>query len=294
MASSAELAVGMEAGRGIVAVVGASSQIGQALLPRLYALGYSVFRVGRQSKNTSSEVIHIFDESRRSFGPEIKAAEIVISLAPLPSIGAVVNMACALGATRIIAFGSAGRFSKSDSESIVEKDFVAQQERAESIFMTSCEAAGVGWTLFRPTMIYGADLDQNISFIRAIIRRFHFFPLPIGSNGLRQPVHVDDLANACIAVIERRAGVNRAYNLGGGEILTFPNLVRRIFIAEKKCPILVPVPRLLFVLLVSVSKRFSSFAFVRKEMIDRMFKDLVVDNQPAANDFGYAPKSFRL
>jgi nucleoside-diphosphate-sugar epimerase len=236
----------------------------------------------------------VFDELSSSFVPSLDSVDAAISLAPLPSIDVVLKMAHSLGAKRVIAFGSTGRFSKIGSTSEIERDFVAQQERAENLFSIGCEAAGMGWTLFRPTMIYGANTDQNISFIRAVIRRFGFYPMPIGAKGLRQPVHIDDLADACVAALACESTLNRAYNLGGGEVLSFPELVRKIFKAEGKLPVLVPIPKTLFFLLIAVAKRVPKAAFIRKEMVERMFQDLTVDNQPAMNDFGYAPHSFGL
>ena len=278
-----------------VAVVGASSQIGQALLSRLASAGYLVYRIGREDRSAAEGITtYVFNELSGNFVPSLGAADAVISLAPLPSIDVVVKMACALRARRIIAFGSTGRFSKIGSTSAIEQDFVAQQERAESVFSIGCESAGMGWTLFRPTMIYGADSDLNVSFIKSMISKFGFFPIPVGANGLRQPVHVDDLAAACVLALGNEATCNKAYNLGGGEVLSFPVLVKKIFKANGKRPILIPVPKLLFPLLITAAKKFPKAAFVRQEMVERMFQDLTADNQTAMNDFGYAPRPFCL
>jgi uncharacterized protein YbjT (DUF2867 family) len=278
-----------------VAIVGASSQIGQVLIPRLKAAGYVACRIGREDRGAAEGITtHVFDELSGSFVPSLSSADAVISLAPLPSIEVVVRMAQTLGAKRIIAFGSTGRFSKVGSTSVIERDFVAQQERAESAFSMRCEAAGMGWTLFRPTMIYGADSDLNVSFIKSMISKFGFFPIPVGANGLRQPVHVDDLASACVSVLDCEATVNKAYNLGGGEVLNFPELVKRIFKAEKKKPFVIPIPKSIFFLLINVVQKFPKAAFVRKEMVERMYQDLLADNQAAESDFGYSPRSFFL
>lgn len=284
-----------ESGSQRVAIVGASSQIGQALIPRLEAAGYVACRIGREDRGAAEGITtHVFDELSGSFVPSLGSADAVISLAPLPSIGVVVKMAHALGAKRIIAFGSTGRFSKLGSTSTIELDFVAQQERAESVFSMGCETAGIGWTLFRPTMIYGADSDLNVSFIKSMISKFGFFPIPIGANGLRQPVHINDLAAACVLALGNEATCNKAYNLGGGEVLSFPVLVKKIFKAEGKRPILVPIPMWLYSLLIAIAKKFPKAAFVRHEMAERMFQDLTADNQIAMNDFGYAPGPFCL
>lgn len=278
---------------GFVAVIGASSQIGLALLPRLHAAGYVVYRIGREDRSATEGVTtHVFDELSSRFAPSLDSVDAVISLAPLPSIDVVLKMTRSLGARRIIAFGSTGRFFKIGSASEIERDFVAQQEHAENVFSRGCEAAGLRWTLFRPTMIYGAGTDQNVSFIRTMCKRFGFFPIPIGANGLRQPVHCDDLAKACVAALTSEASSNRAYNLGGGETLPYPLFVKRIFQAEGKRPLLLPIPRSLFRVLIMLAKRFALASFIRVEMVDRMFLDLTVDNQPAKQDFGYVPQAF--
>ena len=107
-------------------------------------------------------------------------------------------------------------------------------------------------------------------------------------------MHVDDLAAACVSVLECEYAFNRAYNLGGGEVLCFPELVRYIFRAEKRIPLLLPIPVSLYYLLILAAKKFPKATFVRKEMVDRMFQDLIADNKPAIDDFSYNPRPFLL
>lgn len=276
-----------------VAVVGAASQIGQALLPRLARQGLQTYRIGRgDASDAASAPVHVFDARRCCFTPPIDGVDALVSLAPLPVIASVLDMAGVLGVHRVIAFGSTGRFSKVGSSSALERDFVAQQTQAEDFLAKGCAQAGMAWTLFRPTMVYGAGADLNIGFVSAMVRRFGFFPLAWGAHGLRQPVHLDDLAAACVAVLECERSFGRAYNLGGGEVLGFPDLVRRVFLAAHKTPRLVPIPRVVYYLLIALASRFASLRFLRREMVDRMFQDLTVDNQAAWADFGYSPRQF--
>ncbi len=200
-----------------VGVVGAASQVGRALLPRLAAQGIRVCRIGRKTGLGGAKQVHVYDADRGCFEPPIDAAQALVSLAPLPTIGVVLDMARLLGARRVIAFGSTGRFSKVSSSSTLELDFVNQQEQAERLFSTRCGQAGVAWTLFRPTMIYGAHADQSVAFVKAMVARFGFFPIPWGATGLRQPVHLDDLAAACVSALECERTFGRAYNLGAGK-----------------------------------------------------------------------------
>lgn len=278
-----------------IAVFGASSQIGPLLITRLEAAGHVVFRIGRKSSVVEAGVTtHVFDEFSECLYPSIGSVDAVLSLAPLPSIDLVINIAHSLRAKRIIAFGSTGRFSKLHSTSSIEREFALQQIAAEERFSQRCKSLHIAWTLFRPTMIYGMGTDLNVAYIRKAIRKFGFFPIPVGAGGLRQPVHVDDLAIACVSALTHQTTLNKAYNLGGGEVISFPELVKRIFKAELRRPVLIPVPRQLFFILIALFKNLPKSAFLRKEMVERMFQDLIADNHEAFKDFGYSPRPFTL
>lgn len=274
-----------------VVVVGASSQIGVALLPLLARHGIEYVRVGRMPDPKTGT--HSFDPEGQNFDVPLGYADAVISLAPLPIIDVVLSMAEVLRASRVIAFGSASRFSKVGSTSALERDFVFQQEQAEKLLLERAAAGRVDWTLFRPTMIYGAGMDQNVEFIRRLIQRFGFFPVPRGARGLRQPSHVEDLAKACLAAVDNRAAFCKAYFLGGGERLEYGEMVRRIFDSEGRRARIPGVPRWFCNLGLGVLRRLSGSSFLRREMIDRMYEDLVVDNAHAETDFGYQPGPFR-
>lgn len=276
-----------------VAVVGANSQIGQFLIPRLEANNYIVVRIGRQAFTSEQQTVHAFDELREEFQPTLTSVNAIISLAPLPHIDSVLKMAACLGAQRIIAFGSTGRYTKSSSPSAIEQDFVTQQIKAETLLEEGSKNNELAWTLFRPTMIYGAEMDQNISFIASFIRRFGFFPIALGANGLRQPVHADDLAGACVSALECERTFNRSYNLGGGERVSYTDMVRHIFDAEAINPRIVKIPAPIFSAMINIAKNIIGYNFIRKEMVTRMFDDLIADNSQAESDFGYTPRAFR-
>ena len=75
--------------------------------------------------------------------------------------------------------------------------------------------SGLSWTILRPTMIYGAAGDRNLSRLLALLARLRRAPLPTacrclpvpgGGRQLQQPVHVADLAGAVLTAVERPAG----------------------------------------------------------------------------------------
>lgn len=274
----------------VVAVVGARSQIGASLLAQLSRRGVTSAPIGRSERG--SEGIHRYVESEDRFVPPLEHADALINVAPLPTIDVAVAMARRLGARRLVAFGSTGTHFKAKSTSAHERDFVRQQLEAEDRLRVLTSAAGIQYTLFRPTMVYGAGADLNVTFIARVLRRFRFFLLPLGVEGRRQPVHVDDLAVACIAALEAPQTCGKAYDLGGGEVLRYSEMVRRIAAALGQPARLVRPPLALVQLALRLLRLVPRYRFLDPAMVSRMAEDLVIDNTPAVRDFGYAPRGF--
>src|SRR3984957_6210823 len=92
--------------------------------------------------------------------------------------------------------------------------------------------SGLSWTILRPTMIYGAAGDRNLSRLLLLLARLRralgplVVPVPGGGRQLQQPVHVADLAGAVLTAVERRAAASRGYDVAGPGPLTFAGVVR--------------------------------------------------------------------
>lgn len=279
--------------RAIVGIIGVSSQLGPALVAALKEHNFDVVGFSRSPTTRAECPVHIFGDGTFPPVPPLPSIIALISIAPLPGIAEVARLANHAGVQRVIAFGSTGVFSKVASTSDVERQFVRDQLASEQAFSSLAIASGFHWTLFRPTMIYGAGTDQNVTFIRSIVRRFRAFPIPFGAKGLRQPVHVEDLAEACVKALNNPVTFNRAYNLGGGEVIEYAEMVRRICRADGLPVRLIPIPRMVFRWIVRLARRMPGLSYLNEAMVDRMFTDLTTDHSEAARDFGYAPKKFQ-
>jgi nucleoside-diphosphate-sugar epimerase len=156
-----------------------------------------------------------------------------------------------------------------------------------------CRKEEIAWTLFRPTLIYGEGRDRNVSEIARFIRRFGFFPLAGEGRGRRQPVHAEDLARACLAVLDNEQAIGRVYDLPGGETLTYAEMVSRIARGLGRTPRLLRVPVPLLRVALAGLRRLPSFAHLSPEVASRMNIDLIFDAQAARRDFGYDPRPFR-
>ncbi len=200
-----------------------------------------------------------------------------------------------LGMQRLVAFSSTSLFTKETSGSQAERGVVRQLLDGEKSTIDFCADRDIGWTILRPTLIYDEGQDENVSRIASTIRKLGFFPVCPPASGLRQPVHARDLAVAALKALRSDAARGQAYNLSGGDSLTYRAMVARIFEAMGRKPAILDVPegvwRLLFGALKTVQPRRDL-----KENLDmalRMNRDLWFDSASATRDFGYSPEPFR-
>jgi len=275
-----------------VAVVGATSQIAQFLLPRLQAAGHESIPITRGATHAFGRPAHVWHPHSERLQPPCGTVDAVITTAPLSSIADVLRVATSLSAGHIIAIGSMSRVSKAASSNAAERQTAADLAGAETQLKDMSSSLGLTWTLLRPTMIYGSGRDRNVAFIARFIRRFGVFFMPAGANGMRQPVHADDVAAACVAAVHTAGARNQAFDIGGGERLGYRTMVERIFVAMNRRPRILPLPKAALRLAGTVGRWLPPLAFIRPSMIDRMSTDLIANNDRASTLLGYTPRGF--
>ena len=148
------------------------------------------------------------------------------------------------------------------------------------------------WTIFRPTLVYDGVRDKNVMVIARFIRRFGFFPLLGDGAGLRQPVHADDLAEACLMALDQPATFERAYNLSGEETLSYRQMVEKIFGSLGKPARFLIIPAWLFRAAIRVVMLLPGKRNMTPEMATRMNADLCFDHADATRNFGFSPRPF--
>ena len=276
-------------------VTGATSLIGDYLLPELVEHRFEVHAISRNPP-AYCRYPHIFwhryDIVTERF-PETYGADTLIHLAPLATLPALLRSIAPQGhLQRIIAFSSTSLFTKLDSRDGKERALAQGLEKSEEELARICAEYGIAWTIFRPTLVYNLGRDKNVTTIANFIRRFGFFPLVGEGKGLRQPVHAEDLAHACMRAMENRKTFDRAYNLSGGETLSYRKMVERIFSGiGRKCRIItIPLP-LLRVCLGALS-RLPLYRHLTPEMANRINRDMCFDHLEAEADFGFQARRF--
>ena len=271
-------------------VVGATSLVGSYLIPRLAAAGRTVEAVSRSRRDsTPGARWHAVDVVA---APEaVPAADAAVHLAPLWLAPPLVGALAARGARRLIAFGSTSRFTKEASADPREREVARRLAEAEQRLAAECERHGVAWTVVRPTLIYGGGRDRSLSAIAAVARRVRVVPVAGQGRGLRQPVHADDLAALCVTALDRPASAGRAYDVGGGTGLSYRAMVGEVCRSAGGARV-IAVPAGPLRLLFRATALLPGLGWASPAMVDRMERDLVVDDADARRDLDWSPRAF--
>lgn len=272
-------------------VFGATGQIGRPLLARLRAQGWRVTAVSRGDHADEPGITWL--RGALESMPAVPAhVDALVSCGPLDGF-ARWHAQARIEAARIVAFGSTSVRVKQNSPDDSERDVAQRLQHAEDVLMAASTARGTPATVLRPTLVYGAARDATLSHIARLGHRLRVVPLPRRANGLRQPVHVEDLADAAVACLSQPMTAGRAYDLPGGEDLPYREMVRRVLAAIEPPARLVELPGPLFAALLRIARTRGMASGFNEAALDRMRRDLVFDRTPAQSDFGYAPRPFR-
>ena len=218
-------------------------------------------------------------------------AEAALSLSPIWLLPQALPALERAGVRRVVAVSSTSRWTKAASAHAAERDTARRLAEGEAALQAWAQARGIGWTVLRPTLIYAEGQDGNVSRLAALARRWGVLPLSGAGAGLRQPVHAEDLAAGVLAALDAPAAGGRAYDLPGGETLSYRAMCGRVFEGLGRRPRLLTIPPALWRLGLWAASPVLPGATAA--MGGRMSQDLVFDAGPAARDFGWAPRAFR-
>lgn len=280
--------VGTGGGRALL--FGGTGQVGAALLARLRAAGWEVDALSRSPRPPAAGVSWL----RGGFEtmPPLRGGyDAIASCGPLDHF-ARWHAASGIDAPRVVAFGSTSLAVKRDSADAGERDLATRLASAEAALFAAADARGGTAIVLRPTLVYGAGRDLTLSRIAAIARRIRVFPLPRGATGLRQPVHVDDLAATALAALSVPAPGSRGYDLPGGETLPYREMVARVLAALDPPARLLELPPPVFAALSAALRATGRLQGFGPAAQARLREDLVFDVAPAAEALGHAPRPF--
>jgi nucleoside-diphosphate-sugar epimerase len=212
-----------------VHVIGASGRSGVALCRALAAAGRAVVPVVRDAAKWRGCGLpgrpRIADlREPAALAEALDDAVRVASCAHARHAPAI--LAAAPAAARVVLLGSTRRYTRWPD--------------AHGLGVMAGEAAllasGRDAVMLHPTMIYGAQGEDNVQRLAALLRRLPMVPLPAGGQALVQPIHQDDVTRCIMAALHRTWQVPCAIVIAGPTALPYADFVRAIARAAGLAP----------------------------------------------------------
>ncbi len=157
----------------------------------------------------------------------------------------------------------------SSYDAVLNTDYGKSKLKAEEYLKSS----GLNYIIFRPTVIYGKDNKKDIGKLIALAK-LGIVPVPGDGNFKLQPLFVEDFVSIIVKSIESKHK-NKIYSIGGGDALTFNEMVEVIsnHLVKKVIKIKIPV-------------------FLIKLRNRTLLKDKVCSNEFVEKDFNFYPRRF--
>jgi nucleoside-diphosphate-sugar epimerase len=147
------------------------------------------------------------------------------------------------------------------------------------------------WTVVRPSMIYGSELDHNMHKLLRFLDRWPAFPM-FGSGALWQPVYYEDLAHGLFAILDRKEAAGQVYDLPGAQVLSYVELVRVAARALGREVHLVRVPTGPVRRVLEVAEMLRIPLPIKSEQVLRLSEDKAYPYEKAKKELDYAPRTF--
>ncbi|MBU3625572.1 complex I NDUFA9 subunit family protein [Polynucleobacter sp. JS-Safj-400b-B2] len=113
-------------------------------------------------------------------------------------------------------------------------------QRSKGDGEAAVKASNLDWTIFRPSVIFGAQ-DQFINLFFKLTKLFPAMPLA-NHQALFQPVSVDDVASAFVKSLSMPQTIHQSYDLVGPTVYTMKEIVEFAARKAKTSCVIIPMP----------------------------------------------------
>ncbi len=155
---------------------------------------------------------------------------------------------------------------------------------------TAFLASGRLGVMLHPSMVYGAQGEDNVQRLAALLRRVPFVPLPGGGRALVQPIHQDDVTASIRAALALAPAAPRSLVVAGPEPVAYADFVRAVAVAAGlQRPRLVALPAAMLRAAALASRLVPLLPTIRPAEIRRLLEDKAFDVAPMVAELGVRP-----
>src|SRR5882724_6153905 len=250
-----------------IALTGAAGLVGQNLIPRLKARGYTnIVALDKHKANTAilrrlhPDITVITCDLAKDDGWQAAVADADVVVFLHAQIGGleeaaftannVTATARAIEAVRVKA-PYVIHLSSSVVESAADDWYVQSKEAQEKLVIGS----GLPCVVLRPTLMFGWFDRKHIGWLARFMQKAPLFPVPGDGRYMRQPLYAGDFCDIIMACIAQRP-VGKAYNISGQEKIDYIDLIRAVKEATGARAPIVRIPYAMFWALLRVYSLF--------------------------------------
>ena len=147
----------------------------------------------------------------------------------------------------------------------------------------------LNYTILRPTPVYGKGDDKNFISVFNLVKKYPAIP---AIECIMQPVHVDDVVKAIISVLRNPKTFRKEYNLPGGSVVSFAQILKIISKQMGKHRLIMTVPNKPLLACILAYELVSFHPIVRYYQVKKWTLNKVLSTEDNRHDFEYAPISF--
>lgn len=241
-----------------ILLIGGNGFVGRVLAAKLQAIGHSVLiptshlAAGRELRmlpkvHLEDADVHEFDELQ-DLCSRVKANGAVINLVgvlhdkPTQPYGKVFKAAHVDLPKNIITAMQMNGLKRYLHMSALGADpqGSSMYQRSKGDGEVAVKASNLDWTIFRPSVIFGAQ-DQFINLFKKLTKLFPVMPLA-NHTAQFQPVSVDDVATAFLDSLTMPETIHQSYDLVGSTVYTMKEVVELAKHKVGASCLIIPVP----------------------------------------------------
>ncbi len=266
-----------------VHVIGASGRSGLALVQALRVRAIPVVPVVRDPARWAAAGIDLPPRLADLCDPQALAAALhdavrVVSTAHASHAPEVLD--AAPPDARLVFLGSTRKFTRWPD---AHGNGVLDGERA-------LLASGRNGVILQPTMIYGAEGENNVQRLAALLRRLPVAPLPGGGRALVQPIHQSDLTACILSALDHDWHGPHALVVAGPEAMPYRDFLAAVAEAAglRPRPVL-PVPAFVLMAAALLARPIPRLPRIGPDEVRRLLEDKAFDVGPMRQMLGVVP-----